>query len=651
RSLGLQLRQDWIGSPARSPHPIYISPRLRGQGGTLQTPAPERNPPSPAIRRDNPRSRRPLPPTPRRSLRCHHRQPFLLRPPGRRRRDGRPGAARPGARRLHAVGQAQVREAGLPLPDHARRVPGGGAAAGARGGAPLHLHDARPGRPLGRRPAPQPRLPARLPRLPRGRLHRLPRHPPAPRLPRRLRLLQARRRAQVQPRPLHGLHREARHLHRRQRRVPAPHRGALRAGRGDVPPRGRAQPPAQPLHGQRAQRGRAGHVRRAGPAVRQDGRQAQGHRRARRQLQPLQPHALALRHGRQQVRAPGQHRELQPGRHGVQRGAHRRRPRQGPSAGAARHVRRGDQHGEHHAQLVLRQRPLHAGVQLPVPHGRRGDPALEPPVRAAALQVPAGAHGAHAQGRRRQGVPVRVPAGGRVGQAGRVAVQGPDGHRRRRAQDQHHHAGAAGAPAERAAALLRDAGGQEAAERQGGALHPGLQAGVRALLHPRRRAGGAGQDGEQPAADGVAHGAVADDAAPVRQHVEQLAVVRAGLRRGQGPDQEGRPHLADRLRVRVQVQQRRVEGAPVGEPGQPQGRRRQPLGRRDPPLPRARAQVLRHRSSNSIQRHPGIRIQSHVRTSFGRVIESVASSSELLGVVVALVLLSGSSRVSQARYD
>jgi 3-ketoacyl-CoA synthase len=51
-------------------------------------------------------------------------------------------------------------------------------------------------------------------------------------------------------------------------------------------------------------------------------------------------------------------------------------------AGAPGHVRAGGEHGEHHAELVLGQRPVDPGVQLPVPDGRRGGAADEPRRRA-----------------------------------------------------------------------------------------------------------------------------------------------------------------------------------------------------------------------------------------------------------------------------
>ncbi|KAG2562975.1 hypothetical protein PVAP13_8KG277920 [Panicum virgatum] len=76
------------------------------------------------------------------------------------------------------------------------------------------------------------------------------------------------------------------------------------------------------------------------------------------------------------------------------------------------------------------------------------------------------------------------------------------------------------------------------------------------------------------------HGGVAHDAAPVRQHVRQLAAVRAGLHRGQGPDEEGRPGVHDRLQPRHRLQQRGVRVHQAG--GAP---RRRTLGRLHPPLP------------------------------------------------------------------
>jgi 3-ketoacyl-CoA synthase len=74
-------------------------------------------------------------------------------------------------------------------------------------------------------------------------------------------------------------------------------------------------------------------------------------------------------------------------------------------------------------------------------------------------------------------------------------------------------------------------------------------------------AGGAHRDRRDralPRALRRGRGGVPDDAAPVRQHVQQLDAVRAGVHRGQGPDEEGRPGMDGRLRLRVQVQQRRL---------------------------------------------------------------------------------------------
>jgi hypothetical protein len=172
---------------------------------------------------------------------------------------------------------------------------------------------------------------------------------------------------------------------------------------------------------------------------------------------------------------------------------------------------------------------------------------------------------------------------------GRVAVEGPDGGGGRRAQDEHKDAGPAGAAVVGVAAVHGDTGRQEAAHNEEGeAVHPGLQTGVQALLHPRQRPRRAGRAGEQPGAHGLAHGAVADDASPVREHVQQLALVQAGLQRGRGEHPALPLGVADRVRVRVQVQQRRVEGAPVGEPG----RGDEPMDGRDRQVSRGCSQGL-----------------------------------------------------------
>ncbi|CAH9145785.1 unnamed protein product [Cuscuta epithymum] len=90
--------------------------------------------------------------------------------------------------------------------------------------------------------------------------------------------------------------------------------------------------------------------------------------------------------------------------------------------------------------------------------------------------------------------------------------------------------GPARAPDVGAAPVLRHAGRPEGDEAEDQAVHPGLQDGVRALLHPRGRESGAGRAGEEPGPERVAHGAVPNDTLPVREHVQQFVVVRAGLR-------------------------------------------------------------------------------------------------------------------------
>ena len=76
--------------------------------------------------------------------------------------------------------------------------------------------------------------------------------------------------------------------------------------------------------------------------------------------------------------------------------------------------------------------------------------------------------------------------------------EGADGGGRRRLEDEHNDAGAAGAAVFGAVNVLRVAGEEEGAEgEEGEAIHPGLQAGVRAFLHPRGWEGGAGRVAEE----------------------------------------------------------------------------------------------------------------------------------------------------------
>ncbi|CAH9090327.1 unnamed protein product [Cuscuta europaea] len=331
---------------------------------------------------------------------------------------------------------------------------------------------------------------------------------------------------------------------------------AVGAGRRDVPACGHHGDAAEPVDERGAGGGGGGDVRGAGLAVRGNGGEGRGDRDPDSELQPVQPDAVAGVDDREPLQAAGEREQLQPGRNGVLGGAHIGGPGEASAEGEPEHVRGGGEHREHHPQLVLRQRPLHAAVQLHLPDGGRGDAAVEQAAGQGAVQVRAGAHGAHPQGGRRQQLQVRVPEGGRGGGGGGVAGEGADGGGGGRAEDEHHDPGAPGAPAHGAAQVPGDSGEEEGdgAEGEGEAVHPGLQAGVRALLHPRGRAGGAGRAAEQPGPHRVAHGAVADDSAPLRQHLQQLAVVRAGLHGSQRPGVERRPRVADRLRLRLQVQ-------------------------------------------------------------------------------------------------
>ncbi|CAL9092314.1 unnamed protein product, partial [Musa textilis] len=103
---------------------------------------------------------------------------------------------------------------------------------------------------------------------------------------------------------------------------------------------------------------------------------------------------------------------------------------------------------------------------------------------------------------------------------------------------------------------------EERPQAQDQELRPRLQAGGRALVHPRRRPRSAGRAREEPLADSTPHGAVEDGAAQVPQHLQQLPPVRPVLLRGQRPDEQRRRGVADRVRVRVQVQQCRLVSSP-----------------------------------------------------------------------------------------
>ncbi len=58
-----------------------------------------------------------------------------------------------------------------------------------------------------------------------------------------------------------------------------------------------------------------------------------------------------------------------------------------PRAAVPERARAGGLHREHHAELVLWQRALHAHPQLPVPRGRRRVPAVQPAARLLASKV------------------------------------------------------------------------------------------------------------------------------------------------------------------------------------------------------------------------------------------------------------------------
>ena len=487
---------------------------------------------------------------------------------GRRRRQlqaGR-GAAEhrdqdpPPAAGLRPLRQPQVRQARPPLrrlPDAAVAVVGGDARArGGRGVRPV-----RRCRALRRRPRRLRRVAVRGGAARR----RLVRQAAAASVPRRDRLLQAgRRRARDQqgrvPRDdgEHGV------LQWRGGRVPDQDHPPLRPRRPDVPAAGHPGAAAAAVQGGGARRGGGRHVRVPRQAVRRHGRRPEPRRgHPHRQLQPLQPAAVAGVHGGEPLPDARGRQVVHPRRHGVQRRAHRRRPRPRPPPGQRRRPRRRGEHREHHAQLVLRQRPLDAAVQLHLPHGRRGGAAVEPRRRRAASQVPAAPHGAHPQGRRRRVLRQRVPARGRAREGGRVAGEGAHGGRRRRAEDEHHHPRPARPPARRAAQVPPVAGAPAGAPpRRAAPLHPGLPARVRALLRARRRARRAGGGAAEPRPRRRRHGGEQVRAAQVREHQQQLSLVRARLRRGQRPRPPRPPRLADRLRLRLQVQQRRLARAP-----------------------------------------------------------------------------------------
>ena len=426
---------------------------------------------------------------------------------------------------------------------------------------------------------------ARVPRrVRRGRRRDAVRDAPSPvRVPGGLRLLP--HSAQL-PRPLRHLPgaRQAGdlrggRLHRRaQRPVHDAAPGALRPRRGDLPPPRAPLHPAVPEHGGLARGGGAGHLLGHRRPPRQDGHQPGRHRHPGGELQPVRAHPVVHGHDHPQVRDAAGHPQRAPLRDGLQRGAHLRGSRQElPPGGSEGRARAGGVDGDHHPQLLRGQGARHAAAQLPLPHGRRRRAAVDVPRQG---QVPPRPRGAHADGRAGQRVPVRVPGGGRRGPPRDQPVKGPDDHRGGRAQGQHHGhraPGAAGVGAAPVRAVLHRAARAEPARE---AVPAGLPHGVRALLHPRGRARRHRRAAAEPGAVGRGRGGVADGAAPVRQHVQQLGVVRAGVHRGKRTDATGRPRVDDWVWVRVQVQQR---GVGVHRA---RAHRRGTLGGEHQPLPR-----------------------------------------------------------------
>jgi 3-ketoacyl-CoA synthase len=107
------------------------------------------------------------------------------------------------------------------------------------------------------------------------------------------------------------------------------------------------------------------------------------------------------------------------------------------------------------------------------------------------------------------------------------------------------------------------------------------------LLHARGEPRRAGAPAEQPGPAQRRPGGLPRRAAPLRQHLQQQHLVRAGVPGGQGPRPPRRPRLAARLRVRLQVQQRGVARRPPRAPP-----RAQPLARLHRPVPVAHGRLV-----------------------------------------------------------
>ncbi|CAH9147818.1 unnamed protein product [Cuscuta epithymum] len=134
---------------------------------------------------------------------------------------------------------------------------------------------------------------------------------------------------------------------------------------------------------------------------------------------------------------------------------------------------------------------------------------------------------------------MRTPTGGHRRVRRDKPMPKPNGSRRGGAEVEHHDdraAGPAGLRADPVRALPHNPEAVQVEEAE--TLRAGLHAGVRALLHPRRRAGGDRRAAEEAEPVGGARGGVEDDAAQVREYVVVFSVVRDELHRVEGENEE-----------------------------------------------------------------------------------------------------------------
>jgi hypothetical protein len=132
-------------------------------------------------------------------------------------------------------------------------------------------------------------------------------------------------------------------------------------------------------------------------------------------------------------------------------------------------------------------------------------------------------------------------------------------------------------------------------------------------VHPLRREGGHRRRGAADGVRAVRGRAGARHAAPVREHLQQPRVLRAGILRGQAPRPQGRPGLDARVRDRVQGMQQRVARAPGRR-----ARRRQPLERLRPPLPDAAATAVQDSQTGAAVAGPRHQCALRVLDAVGR---------------------------------